>query len=137
MVLPRPTSSAISRLTRGICTARTSGIELVVLDLDAAAKGRLQGAHVGRGDRAPAHGVEKGIQPLGRVEAGRLRQLDLLADLGARLQLPDDLQALAQRVILDGGEGDQVLGAVSAGQRGGRQRAGQDVGDDVAPLPHA
>ena len=84
-------------------------VELVVLDVDAAAERRLQGPHVGGGGRAPAHGVEEGIESSGRIEAGRSRQRRPLADLRAGLQLPDDLQFLAQGIVLDRRQRDQML----------------------------
>lgn len=57
-------------------------------------------------------------------------------DAGARLQLPDDLQLLAEGVVLDGGEGHEVLRGAGRLERTRRQRAGLDLGDDVTPLPH-
>jgi hypothetical protein len=40
-------------------------IELVVLDLNAAAEGSLEGANVRRGDRAPTHRVQEPVHPMG------------------------------------------------------------------------
>ena len=78
-------------------------LQVVVLDADAAAEGRLQRVRVRRGDRAPAHGVEEGVQRGGVVEAvGWERQVPALANAGPRLDLPDDAQPVAERVILDG-----------------------------------
>ena len=65
--------------------------------------------HVGGGGGPPADGIEEGVEPVGRVEAGRLGQGDLLDDPGPRLELPDDLQFFAQAVVLDGGEREEVL----------------------------
>ena len=77
-------------------------IELIGLDLDAAAEGRLQRAGVRRGDRAPAHRVQEGIEACRVVEAGLGRgQLHRLMHPRPRLHLPDHPQRLlAQRVIL-------------------------------------
>ncbi len=49
-------------------------IKLVVLDVDAGAERRLDVLHVGRRGGSPAHGIEEGVEPFGRIEAGRLRQ---------------------------------------------------------------
>ena len=98
-------------------------VELVVLDVDAAAERRLDVLHVGRGGGPPADGVEEGVELVGRVEAGRLGQGDLLDDPGPRLELPDDLQFFAQAVVLDGRQGDEVLRVGDAVQAGRRQRA--------------
>ena len=54
IVLPRPTSSAMSRLARGIWTALNHRVELVVLYGDAAAKRRLNGAWIGGLPRRPS-----------------------------------------------------------------------------------
>ena len=123
MVLPKPTSSAMSRLTRGISSARDHRVELVVLDVDAAAERRLECPHVGGGDRAPAHGVEEGVEAARLVEAGGFGQGRLLEHAGAGLELPDDLELLAERVVLDGGEGDEVLLTVEPGRSGSGGRA--------------
>ena len=77
-------------------------VELVVLDVDARAERGLDVLHVGAGGGTPAHCIEEGVQFIGRVKAGRLGQGNLLYDLGPRLDLPDDLQFLAQAVVLDG-----------------------------------
>ena len=61
---------------------------------------------------------------------------ELLVDAGARLQLPDDLKLLPEGVVLDGSEGDKVLGRLGGLQWAGRQGTGLDLGDDVAALPH-
>ena len=108
MVLPRPTSSAISRLTRGI-DGPHHRVELVVVDVDAAAKRGLQGFVVGLGDSPPANGVEKGLQALGIVERVRVRKGEFLVNGGPGFQLPDDLKLFAQAVVFDRGELDQVV----------------------------
>ena len=84
-------------------------VELVVLDFDAAAERRLDVLHVGGRGGAPADGVKEGVEVVGRVEARRFGQRDLLDDLGARLDFPNDLQFFAEAVVFDGGEGEQVL----------------------------
>jgi hypothetical protein len=90
----------------------------------------------GGGGGAPVHGVEEGVELVGRAEAGRLGQGDLLDDLGPRLDLPYDLQFFAQAVVLDRREGEQVLLAADGGlERRRREGAGAHVVDD--PLPGA
>ena len=94
--------------------------------------------HVGRGGGPPADGIEEGVEPVGRVEAGRLGEGDLLDDLGPRLDLPDDLELLAEAVVLDGEQRDEVLGpAGDRLQRRGRQRARLDLVDHPAAGPDA
>ena len=95
------------------------GVELVVLDVDARAERGLDVLQVGRGSGPPADGIEEGVEPLGGVEAGRLGQGDLLDDLGPRLDLPDDLKLFAEGVVLDGQQGDEVLGPFGVGSSGG------------------
>ncbi len=111
-------------------------LELEVLDRDAAAKGRLQRALVGAGDRSPAHRVEEGVELGGVVEAVGVQrgELGLLSDLRAGLDLPDDLQILAGGVVLHRDQRDEVLdGAAVAG---GLRVAG-DPGDHPHPPAHA
>ena len=76
-------------------------IELVVLDRDAAPERGLEGLHVGIGGRAPADGIEEGIDAAGFVEFADLRETGLLEDAGAGFQFPDDLELLAERVLVD------------------------------------
>ncbi len=77
-------------------------IELVILNSDATTERGLQGAHVGGRDRAPAHGIEEGVQDDGIIEAIGPGQLGPFAYPGSRLQFPDNVQFFAQRVVLDG-----------------------------------
>ena len=70
------------------------GVKLVVLDVDAGAKGCLDVLHVGSGCGTPAHGVEEGVELVGRIEPGRFGQCDLLDDPRPRLKLPDDVVVL-------------------------------------------
>ena len=84
-------------------------VELVVLDLDAAPERRLQGPAIGRGDRAPADGVEEGVEDSRIVKARRLWQRAPLERPCARLDLPDDLERFAGAVVLDRRKGDQML----------------------------
>src|SRR4051794_30139245 len=84
-------------------SARTSGSSWVVLDRDPAAKRRLQRALIGARHRAPAHRVEKRIKLGGVVHTiGRdHRELGTLDHARRRLDLPDHLQLLARRVVLE------------------------------------
>ena len=112
-------------------------IELVVFNRDARAERRLDVANVGGRGRAPAHGVEERIQPVGGIEAGRLRQGDILDDGRARLQFPNHLEFFAEGVVFDRGKRDQVLAvAVERLQRRGGKRALGDLAHDVLPLPN-
>jgi hypothetical protein len=77
------------------------GVELVVLDLDAAAEGRVEAADVSIADDAPPDGVQKGIKARGVVEAARRRKLVTLEGSGTKLRLPHNLKFLAQGAILD------------------------------------
>ena len=106
-------------------------VELIVLDLHAAAEGGLEGAHVGGGDRAPAHGVEKGVEHRGRVKTVQVGQVGVVENRGPRLQFPDHLQLLAVGVVLDRRERDQMLGPIRGGQD-----AGSHIGDDTAQPAH-
>ena len=80
------------------------GVELVILDLDAAAERGLDVLVVGRRGGPPTHGVQEGVERPRLVEPGPLGQGHFLDHPGPRLDFPDDLQLLAQTVILDGGE---------------------------------
>ena len=84
-------------------------VKLVIFHLDATAEGGLQGLDVSAGNGSPAYRVEKGIQPLGSIKADGNGKRIPFGDFDARLHLPDDLQFLAEVVILHRGERDQVL----------------------------
>ena len=112
-------------------------VKLIVLNGNARAEGRLKGAHIGAGNRTPAHRIHKGVEAARSVEAGGLRQRGALNHLGTRLDLPDDLQLLADGVILDGGEGHAVLRGGVVDPKGiGWEGALAHLGDDVAALAH-
>ena len=87
------------------------GVKLVVLDVDAGAERCLDVRDVRRGRSAPADGIEKGVKLVGRVEAGRVGQGDLLDDPGPWLQLPNDVQFFAEAVVLDRRQRDEGLRA--------------------------
>src|SRR5262249_54551686 len=106
------------------------GVELVVLDLDAGAERGLDAIDVGGAGGAPADGIEEGVEAGGGVEPGRLGQGDLLVDAGGDLQFPDDLQLLPEAVVLDRGQGDEVLRVQNRAAQGvGQQGAARHIGD--------
>ena len=101
-------------------------LELVVGDLDARPERRLQRPRVRGGDRAPADRVDERVEPLRVVEPlrGERRQRRLRQHLGARLDLPDDGELVAEAVVLDRGGDDEVLGLdVAVGVQVERLRA--------------
>ena len=71
-------------------------VELVIVDLDAAAERGLQGLVIGLGDCAPAHSVKEGLQALGVVEGVWIGKGGFLMHRGAGFQFPDDLKFFAQ-----------------------------------------
>lgn len=84
-------------------------VKLVIFHLDAAAEGGLQGLDVSAGNGSPADRVEKGIQPLGSIEADGNWKRVPFGDFHPGLHLPDDLQLFAEVVILHRGKRNQVL----------------------------
>ena len=52
-------------------------------------------------ERTPAHGVEKCVKLVGRIEPCGFGQSDLLDHPGPRLQFPDDVEFFTQAVVLD------------------------------------
>src|SRR5262249_29630522 len=86
-------------------------IELVAFDFDAAAEWGLELASVGDRGSTPPDRVEERFEVGRLVEALRLGQLHLLEGPGAGFDLPYDLQFLAECIVLDGAEVDQVLGS--------------------------
>ena len=107
--------------------------KLVGLHRDARPERCLVAVRVGRGDRAPAHGVDEARQGDGVVEAFRvdvLRQTLRRGDGLADLQLPDHRQLLAESVLVEGLQVDDVVelrGGVVG--RAERKALGLDVGD--------
>ncbi len=88
------------------------GVKLVVFQFDTAAEGRLQCFDIATGGSSPADSIEKGIEPVRSVKANGRGQHILFGDPGARLYLPDHLQILAQGIILNRSQRDQVLAFV-------------------------
>ena len=114
-------------------------IELIVLDGDAGAEGGLERGDVGGGDGAPQYRVEEGVQVARIVEApGRVGQPLGLVDAGAGLDLPDDAQLVAEGVVLDRREADQVLRRLleTRSEDVARQAGGEDILDDEGSPAH-
>src|SRR5260370_3822104 len=99
-----------------VCARHLDGphdrVKLVIFHLNATAEGGLQRFDVSTGNGSPAYRVEKGIQPLGSIKADGNGECIPFGDFDTRLHLPDDLQFLAEIVILYRGERDQVLALV-------------------------
>jgi hypothetical protein len=112
-------------------------VKLVVLDVDARAERRLDVADVRRGGGPPADRIEEGVQLVGRVEAGGLGEGDVLVDPGARLQLPDDPDLLAEPVVLDGRQRHEGLPGAEGVQAARRQGARGDLVDYPVAGPDA
>ena len=117
------------------------GLELVLLDGDAAAERSLERLGVGAGDGAPADGVEERTEGLRIVPAGfgDLRELSGGDDLAAWLDFPDDGQFLTEVIVADAGKGDESpAGKPCRGDFVGGLVAVVDVADHplLAPHPH-
>jgi len=68
-----------------------------------------------------------------RARSGKNRPVD---DAATGLELPDDLELLAGRVLLDGDEREQVLGPVDRrGEHVGRAGSSGHVGHDPLAVP--
>ena len=100
IVLPRPTSSASSRLTRGRVDRPDYRFELVVLDGDPGSERRLQRLDIRRGHRRPAHRIQKRRQPLRRVKAvgHHVRQRARGQHPATRFDLPHHLHRVAETI---------------------------------------
>ena len=110
-------------------------LELVGLDVRAAAERRLERVPVRRRDRAPPHGVdERGerVRVVEAVGADRLGQALVRGDGLAHLQLPDDRELLAEAVLVERLQPDDV-GEARLGLVGGA--AGQALGPHVGDGP--
>jgi hypothetical protein len=82
------------------------------------------------GGRAPANGVEERIDAVWIVELPDFREACLLKNPSTRLQLPNDLQLLAESVFIDGRQRQQVLPS------GSRKAGTGDVRDDPLASAH-
>ena len=78
-------------------------LELVGVDADAGAKGRLEELGIGRGDAVPAERVEVGGKMSGLVEPALSDGLPRFAveDLPVEFELPNDLECLALGVVVE------------------------------------
>ncbi len=110
------------------------GVELVVLDLIPLRKGALRRVTSADATAPQRTASRKASRRRGRIEAlSRVGQGGLLEDARAGLDLPDDDELLAETIVLDGGEGDEVLGrAVRRGERVVGEAPRADLLDDVA-----
>ena len=108
MVLPRPVSSAMKRLTRGMRKRLAQRLHLVGVDPDAGAKRRLEEVGIGGGDAAPAQGVQEGAEVAGCIEAPRPDGAPcfLLQDAAVDLEVPVDLQGLPLGIVVGAREAD-------------------------------
>ena len=93
-------------------------VELEVFDADATAERRLQEPAVGVGGRTPTHSIQEGLEGVRVVLARDRRQAGAFDDLRARLDLPDDLEFLAEPILVDGREGHESFVLVSYWQHG-------------------
>ena len=114
-------------------------LELVGLDVGAAAEGRLVRVGVGGGDRAPAHGVDERGEGVGVVEGlgvDGLGKALVGGDRVADLELPDDAELLAEPVLVERLQGDDVLSCGRLSSAGLRGRPCPDVGDGPGRAPN-
>jgi len=86
------------------------GVKLVVLDVDAAAERRLDVPHIGGGSGTPTDGVEERIGLVGRIETGGIGQRDFSTIRAPGSSSQMDVEFLAQGVVLNGREREQILG---------------------------
>jgi hypothetical protein len=104
---------------------------LVGVDVDAGAKRRLEQLRIGGGDAIPAQRVQVGREQSGLIEASGRQVLprSVVENLGIDLLVPEHLQVLALRVVVD---------ARQTRDRGILHRlTGDDFLDEVPPLPDA
>jgi hypothetical protein len=117
----------------GLFERAQEGLELVALDRDARAKGRLHAAGVGDAEGVPADAVVEGREAGGRIEArdGERRRLARGEHARVGLGLPEHVRALARAVVVDAREPDEVTFTRDALARG------RDGLDHVPSRPHA
>ena len=111
MVLPKPDVVGDQQVDAGHLKGSDDRVELVVLDRDARAEGRLQRAAVSGGDRAPSHGVEEGIETPRIVKPvdARMRQRCRLQDAVPRVRSPRGPQLVTQGVLVNRCELNKML----------------------------
>src|SRR5262249_26105288 len=107
------------------------GLQLISVDPDAGAKGRLEKPRVGRGDAVPAQRVQVGRKELGWVETAFCQVLPgaTRQDLWIDLLLPKRFELLALGVVIEAGKAKQSRVA------GARRR--HDFFDQILPLANA
>ena len=85
-------------------------VKLVVFNFDTASERRLNVLEICGGGCTPAHCIEKSIKVFRGIEAAGIRKGHLFDDLGARFNLPDNLQFFTKSIIFDGREAYQIRG---------------------------
>ena len=60
-------------------------------------------------DAPPTHGIQKGVQLVGRIKPGRIRQRNLLDYAATRFEFPDNLKLFTEPVVFDGRKRQQRL----------------------------
>ena len=76
-------------------------IQLVVLDADAAAEWCLKITAIRVRRSAPNHRIKEGLKCRGVVQSGHARQSGSLDYMGPGLELPENFDLFAQRVLVD------------------------------------
>ena len=78
-----------------------NGVELVVLDLDGAAEGRLKREAAQDTAGRPTDSIREGPDAVWRVPRGRFRPAQRVNDHRVYLVLPQDREPLSERVVLE------------------------------------
>ena len=130
IVLPSPTSSAMKRLTRGKPQGLAKRLELVGVDPDAGAEGRLKEVRVRRRDAVPAERMQIGREEVARIEASVGDLLPRLPgqDLRVDFLLPEHRQRLPLGVVVEARHSTRVASSPICGS---------DILDKVLALPDA
>ena len=106
-------------------------VELVGVDLDAAAERRHVAARVGVARGPPANGVEEGVEACGVVEPVGQWEAAAFDRASEGLDLPDHAERLVGLgVVVDGAQRDEVLRMVLRLERVRRELTRLNVGND-------
>ena len=132
IVLPRPTSSAISRLARAISMARTSGSSWKSSMLTPLRKGACRNPRSAFVAAPHLTASRNASSRFGVVSAGDRRKPGSFDDVRARLDFPDDFDLLAEAVFVDRRQRNEMLRS-GVSVTGGRSL---HVGDYPLPAPH-
>ena len=108
-------------------------LELVGIDADTSAEGRLEEARIGGGDAVPAQAVDVGAEEADLIKAFGADAFPgvFTDDFGAQLHFPDDLGTHPLGVVIDTGEAEQGTDAGGGLDRFDQVMAGADL-DDIA-----